>query len=56
VSTKINVADWKRQGRAADPICNERMLREENSDIVVAIPGSKRAAGHANSTILLLNF
>jgi hypothetical protein len=29
-------ADWKRDGRAAGPIRNQRMLREERPDLVVA--------------------
>jgi hypothetical protein len=36
--------DWKGQGRAAGPICNERMLKEGRPDLVVAFPGGKGAA------------
>lgn len=38
-------ADWKRHGKAAGPIRNERMLREGRPDLVIAFPGG---AGTAN--------
>jgi hypothetical protein len=37
-------ADWKRHGRAAGPIRNERMLREGKPDLVIAFPGGKGTA------------
>ena len=45
VPAEIYMADWKRQGRAAGPIRNERMLREGKPDLVVAFPGGKGTAG-----------
>lgn len=37
-------ANWKRDGKAAGPIRNERMLREGKPDRVVAFPGGRGTA------------
>lgn len=37
-------ADWKRDGKAAGPIRNRKMLTEGKPDIVVALPGGKGTA------------
>lgn len=34
-------ANWKRDGKAAGPIRNQRMLDEAKPDLVVAFPGGK---------------
>lgn len=34
-------ANWKKYGRAAGPIRNERMVLEGKPDIVIAFPGGK---------------
>lgn len=38
------VADWKKHGRAAGPIRNQRMLDEGKPDLVVAFPGGRGTA------------
>lgn len=37
-------ADWNAHGRAAGPIRNERMLREQRPDLVLAMPGGRGTA------------
>ncbi len=37
-------ADWERDGRAAGPIRNQRMLDEGKPDLVVAFPGGRGTA------------
>jgi SLOG family YspA-like protein len=37
-------ADWKKHGRAAGPIRNQRMLDEGKPDLVVAFPGGRGTA------------
>ena len=37
-------ADWDRDGKAAGPIRNQRMLDEGKPDVVVAFPGGKGTA------------
>lgn len=37
-------ADWEREGRAAGPIRNKRMLDEGMPDLVVAFPGGRGTA------------
>jgi hypothetical protein len=37
-------ADWDKDGRAAGPIRNERMLREGKPNLVLAFPGGKGTA------------
>lgn len=37
-------ADWKRHGKAAGPIRNQRMLDESKPDLVLAFPGGKGTA------------
>jgi hypothetical protein len=37
-------ADWGRDGRAAGPIRNQRMLDEGRPDLVVAFPGGRGTA------------
>jgi len=37
-------ADWDKDGRAAGPIRNSRMLKEGNPDKVVAFPGGRGTA------------
>jgi hypothetical protein len=39
------MADWKRFGRAAGPMRNERMLKEGRPDLVIAFPGRTGTAG-----------
>ena len=41
VQTIVYPADWRKSGKAAGPLRNERMLRESRPDIVVAFPGGK---------------
>lgn len=37
-------ADWKRDGKAAGPIRNQRMLTEGKPDLVIAFPGGRGTA------------
>lgn len=37
-------ADWKKHGKAAGPIRNAQMLREEKPDLVLAFPGGRGTA------------
>lgn len=37
-------ANWKRDGKAAGPIRNQRMLDQGKPDVVVAFPGGKGTA------------
>lgn len=37
-------ADWEKDGRAAGPIRNARMLTEGRPDLVIAFPGGKGTA------------
>lgn len=37
-------ADWKKHGRAAGPIRNQRMIDEGKPDIVLAFPGGRGTA------------
>lgn len=37
-------ADWKRDGRGAGPIRNQRMIDEGKPHIVIAFPGGKGTA------------
>lgn len=37
-------ADWKKHGKAAGPIRNQRMIDEAKPDIVVAFPGGRGTA------------
>lgn len=37
-------ADWRKHGRAAGPLRNQRMLDEGKPDLVVAFPGGKGTA------------
>lgn len=37
-------ADWKKHGRAAGPIRNQRMIDEGKPDLVVAFPGGRGTA------------
>lgn len=37
-------ADWKRDGKAAGPIRNQRMIEEGKPDLVVAFPGGRGTA------------
>jgi hypothetical protein len=41
VACRVFLADWKRDGRAAGPLRNARMLKDGVPDIVVAFPGGK---------------
>lgn len=41
VTSNAYPADWKRDGRAAGPIRNQRMLDECKPHIVIAFPGGK---------------
>ena len=39
VECRTYQADWKRHGKAAGPIRNQRMIDEEQPDLCVAFPG-----------------
>lgn len=41
-------ADWKKHGKAAGPIRNQRMIDEAKPDIVVAFPGGRGTADMIN--------
>lgn len=43
-SVHVFKANWKRDGRAAGPIRNQRMLDQFNPDAVVAFPGGRGTA------------
>lgn len=43
VAVEAHPADWKKHGRAAGPIRNQKML-EENPELVVAFPGGRGTA------------
>jgi hypothetical protein len=45
IRTKIFMARWITEGRAAGPIRNARMLNEGRPDLVVAFPGGKGTDG-----------
>jgi hypothetical protein len=44
IPTEVYYADWTRDGKAAGPIRNLRMLSEGKPDLVVAFPGGKGTA------------
>jgi hypothetical protein len=44
IPVKLFPADWKREGRAAGPIRNQRMIDEGKPDLVVAFPGGRGTA------------
>jgi hypothetical protein len=44
VPIDVYVAQWKKHGRAAGPIRNQRMLDEGKPDLVVAFPGGRGTA------------
>ncbi len=41
---KVYHADWRKHGRAAGPLRNEKMLACETVDLVIAFPGGKGTA------------
>jgi hypothetical protein len=43
VSVEAHPADWKKHGRGAGPVRNQKML-EQKPDLVVAFPGGKGTA------------
>jgi hypothetical protein len=43
IKVEVHPADWKKHGRAAGPIRNQKML-EEKPELVVAFPGGKGTA------------
>lgn len=43
IAVEAHPADWKKHGRAAGPIRNQKML-EENPELVVAFPGGRGTA------------
>ena len=43
VTVEAHPADWKKHGRSAGPIRNQKML-EEKPDLVVAFPGGRGTA------------
>ena len=49
ISTGVYPADWVAEGKAAGPIRNERMLRGEKPDMVIAFPGGR---GTANMVLI----
>ncbi len=44
VAIEVYKADWKKYGRAAGPMRNERMLKTGKPDLVVAFPGGRGTA------------
>lgn len=44
VPVRVYPADWRRDGRAAGPIRNRRMLNEAKPDLVLAFPGGAGTA------------
>jgi hypothetical protein len=44
VATHIFYADWKKYGRAAGPIRNQRMIDEGKPDLALAMPGGRGTA------------
>lgn len=44
IATKAFGANWERDGKAAGPIRNQRMLDEGQPDLVIAFPGGKGTA------------
>ncbi len=44
VSRRVYYADWDREGRAAGPIRNRRMLADTNPCLLIAFPGGKGTA------------
>jgi len=44
IETVTFVADWEKDGRAAGPIRNRRMLDEGKPDLVLAFPGGRGTA------------
>lgn len=44
VPCQVFRANWKRDGKAAGPIRNQRMLDEGKPDLVVAFPGGRGTA------------
>jgi hypothetical protein len=44
VPIDVYVAQWKKHGRAAGPIRNQRMLDKGKPDLVVAFPGGRGTA------------
>ena len=43
IKVEVHPADWKKHGRAAGPIRNQKML-EQKPDLVVAFPGGNGTA------------
>ena len=41
---ETHLADWRKHGRAAGPLRNQRMLDEGRPDLVVAFPGGRGTA------------
>lgn len=39
VPVEVYLADWKKHGRAAGPMRNQRMIEEGQPDLVMAFPG-----------------
>lgn len=44
IKTHRYAADWKKHGKAAGPIRNQRMIDEGKPDVVIAFPGGKGTA------------
>lgn len=44
VPVEVYPADWEKDGRAAGPIRNQRMLDEGKPDLVLAYPSTKHAS------------
>lgn len=44
ILVEVYPAEWRRYGRSAGPIRNEKMLREGRPDLVVAFPGGRGTA------------
>jgi hypothetical protein len=44
VAMEVYKADWKKHGKAAGPMRNERMLKTGKPDLVVAFPGGRGTA------------
>jgi hypothetical protein len=48
VPVSVFCPDWKRLGKAAGPIRNQRMIDEGKPDLVIAFPGGRGTADMVN--------
>lgn len=52
IPVKAYPANWELHGKAAGPVRNKQMLKEENPDVVLAFPGGRGT----NNMVNLANF